>query len=100
MPHHKAAGPEPCEETCQLYVEEFEGLLGGVGGQLAGEAEVVQRPYRRAEVEGQTVTALQDAAPERLDEAYHAAPLYRPEDITCGREEGEGIKGPLVVVVN
>lgn len=82
MPHHEAAGPEPGEETGQLHVEELEGLLGGVGGQLAGESEVVQRPHRRAEVEGQTVTALEDATPESLDEADHAAPLYRPEHVT------------------
>lgn len=83
MPHLERAVIEARQEARELHVEELEGLLDVGGGELVGEAEVVERPDGGAEVEVEAVGALQESALERLLEVEHRVASYWAEDVTC-----------------
>lgn len=82
MPHPEGTILVAEEEAGQLHVKEVEGLLRLGHVELVREAEVVQRPHRRAEVEGHPVCALEVPPVERLTEADLHVARRRPEHVT------------------
>lgn len=83
MPHLEGPVAEPRQKPRELHIEKLEGFLNVGGGELVGEAQVVESPDRGAEVEVETVAALQESSFESCLEVQHRVASDWTENVSC-----------------